>query len=65
MKRQKNGIWKLSDEEMLDLAIYAWEAETNLTRRGQHLIADQARSKANAIHDILEKAGYFDGQDGG
>ena len=60
MTRQKNGVWKLTDKEMLYFEIYAWKAEEAYRLLGQNAIAETARTTAKTIHSILKESGYFD-----
>lgn len=60
MTRQKNGTWKLTDSEMNYFAILAYEASDRYTEIGMNALSKGAEEKAQEIHAILDKAGYYD-----
>ena len=62
MKRQNNGIWKLTDEEMNLLSIYAYESTHYFDSTGSHGLSEQAREISNQIYEILEQAGFYKGE---
>lgn len=60
MTRQKNGLWKLTDEEMLSFAIYASEAKERYSSLGMEALKTEANKCSEEIHDKLDEIGYFD-----
>ena len=61
MKRQKNGIWKLTDEEMTSVCIWASEAANWYDQIGLPVLARNARENKQSIYKTLDAAGLFDG----
>lgn len=59
MIRQKNGTWKLTDEEMNLISIYAQEASDAFARRGMNGMANEAKENSNSIYSILNQAGLY------
>ena len=60
MTRQKNGIWKLTDKEMLMFSIYAAEARNGYRKQGLNAMAEEANDFHNNIYDTLDSVGYYD-----
>lgn len=60
MTRQKNGTWKLTDEEMLMFSIYASKARDAYRKEGCNAIADEANKFHNNIYDTLDSVGFYD-----
>ena len=60
MKRQKNGIWKLTDAEMCEIAnAFAIQAE-HCAAKGYEASAEYYNEKFETIFDLLDEAHYFD-----
>lgn len=59
MKRQKNGIWKLTDAEMNLLCTYVWDARDEFEKKGLIALARQAHRTGCEIYDTLEKTGFY------
>ena len=62
MKRQNNGVWKLTDDEMNKLSIFAYESTKYFDSTGSYGLSEQAREISNTIYEILEQAGYYKGE---
>lgn len=59
MKRQKNGMWKLTDAEMNLISILAYEAGEHYDNIGCYALSDDARKKSDEIYRILDEAGFY------
>ncbi len=62
MKRQNNGIWKLTDEEMDMLSIFAYESSKSFYKAGNDQLSEHAREISDEIYEILEQIGYYKGE---
>lgn len=59
MTRQKNGIWKLTDAEMIFFLMLAYEASESYTAIGMNGLSKAAEKQAQEIFNILDEAGYY------
>lgn len=59
MIRQKNGTWKLTDDEMNFLSICASEATHYFDSTQSYGLSEQARETGIKIYEILEQAGFY------
>lgn len=59
MKRQKNGVWKLTDDEMLDVVLALFDASEHGKRNGCPAIAKEYREMWKHINTIAEDAGLW------
>ena len=58
MKRQKNGIWKLTDDEVNHFSILLLEESKRMEEKWPE-IAEHRREAAYEIYTTLKAAGYF------
>lgn len=59
MKRQKNGIWKLTDDEMNEISIFAKEAARSFGNLYPGF-SQSAKTLGDKIYKILDDAGVYD-----
>lgn len=59
MKRQKNGIWKLTDGEMNGLICMMIPAAEWYAQIGCHALSRNAVKTRNEIYEMLEDVGYY------
>ena len=60
MTRQKNGIWKLSDEEMNHFACLCAEASKRYAELNLQALSKRAAETEDAIFNVLDEIGYYD-----
>lgn len=60
MKKNKNGTWTLTDDEMNFVSLYMDEAHLSFVRRKRLALADDAYEKSVFIYNQLKKSGYYD-----
>lgn len=60
MKRQKNGIWKLTDNEMRDVCLAFMHSREWNNSEGYDALANEDDEYANTIFNTLDDVGYFD-----
>lgn len=61
MTRQKNGIWKLTDDEMNTFSVFCREAAERYKQLGMPYTQTEASDTANEIFDILDAVGHYEG----
>ena len=60
MKRQKNGLWKLTDSEMNYLCCLAGEAEQKYRMIGLHALEKEAGRWRHEVYKTLDDNGFYD-----
>ena len=60
MKRQKNGIWKVTDAEMNNFICMMTPASDWYAQVGCHALSRSAMELRQEIYDVLDGVGYYD-----
>lgn len=61
MIRQKNGIWKLTDEEMCTFSCYCSEAKRMYELLNLPALKSEAEEVRAEIFNTLNSVGYYEG----
>ena len=60
MKRQKNGIWKLTDGEMNGFICMMFPAAERYAQMGCPALSKEAVRMRDEIFEMLDNVGYYD-----
>lgn len=60
MKRQKNGTWKLSDDDMNFISIALTEAAIRMKATGAPGIGSMMENMSDMIYEELKKGGFYE-----